>query len=517
MFVRNFLTTGDHVMFVPVGMLITLQYDENGLLEKVFQGFEREVDVSDKLLVDFLENQKVPRKLAIKNGTTFIKGAICIHDNVVGSGKLPESCYDSILQSCIEDPDNYDVYVCDVESMAAKFQGGLMVSQWLIGAGFSVMPSMVIPTQFTEQDMIKMLVRQNPPFNYPMISGYLIHNATSSKYYSLDFSLVHVEDLSTYLEITGQMKAKISLDTAPGVIQTDYSDVIKNNIHRGDVLLLDEDDEILHCFTSSDTKVPEVVTCPVCGKKYRVTGDRTICEDTHCNSRLYPSVTQLLSTLHLPTISKDRYDEVVKNVGRIFSSVDILDEPEFEDAKVSATISTIMRAIIPNDVVSANESNIFTQFADRCNNVIKTVEYYLDHVDKINKDLHLQLPTKLFVWLNDNENKADLVSLFHIKQITVTNQSCKFEGDPIFRGKKIYITGDFIHGDSAEIKSILSSYSAEVTTSYSDDVDCVVIGDAQSNVNGKHVSNARKAHKGVFTESEFFSHYEIDKDLVENL
>ena len=104
-----------------------------------------------------------------------------------------------------------------------------------------------------------------------------------------------------------------------------------------------------------------------------------------------------------------------------------------------------------------------------------------------------------------------------MNNVNITKATKKFEGAPIFRDKLILLTGSFIHGSLDEIANILHSYSAETTTQMSDNVNCVVIGDGQENINGHVVIEARKKRVPVMSESEFFMQYDIDTDLAENL
>ena len=79
------------------------------------------------------------------------------------------------------------------------------------------------------------------------------------------------------------------------------------------------------------------------------------------------------------------------------------------------------------------------------------------------------------------------------------------------------ITGSFAHGSLAEITSILASYSAAVTQTFSTAVNCVLVGDLNENTNAFAVKSARKSAIPVMQESEFFKQYDIDSDLAENL
>ena len=92
-----------------------------------------------------------------------------------------------------------------------------------------------------------------------------------------------------------------------------------------------------------------------------------------------------------------------------------------------------------------------------------------------------------------------------------------FDGAPIFRGKRIFITGSFKHGSMEEISSILNSYSAEVTFDYEGKIDLVLVGDISEGVNGVAVKNAVSLRVPIMKESDFFKRYEIDDDIQQNL
>ena len=75
----------------------------------------------------------------------------------------------------------------------------------------------------------------------------------------------------------------------------------------------------------------------------------------------------------------------------------------------------------------------------------------------------------------------------------------------------------FSHGSTSDIAAILRSYSAEVTTQFSENIHCIVVGDALENIDGVALRNARSLGIAIYNESQFFAAYEIDKDLAENL
>ncbi|MBQ3184550.1 MAG: hypothetical protein IJB54_01060, partial [Firmicutes bacterium] len=81
MFVRNLLRPSDFVTLVPVGMPTTLQYNDTGMLEKVYWGYTPETreDLSSRMLSAAKITDEVkpfPFKIPLKEGTTWIMGVL---------------------------------------------------------------------------------------------------------------------------------------------------------------------------------------------------------------------------------------------------------------------------------------------------------------------------------------------------------------------------------------------------------------------------------------------------------
>ena len=141
----------------------------------------------------------------------------------------------------------------------------------------------------------------------------------------------------------------------------------------------------------------------------------------------------------------------------------------------------------------------------------------MNHADAIISDLGLPKNafTRLVDWLNVNENCSDCVEIFNMPNITVVKAKKFVDGSPIFRDKKIYITGTFFHGTLDDITSILEGYSATVFDKFDQSVDCVLVGDVPENVNGHAINEAKKLEIPVMDESTFFATYRIDSDIVQ--
>ena len=96
----------------------------------------------------------------------------------------------------------------------------------------------------------------------------------------------------------------------------------------------------------------------------------------------------------------------------------------------------------------------------------------------------------------------------------------KFDGDPIFRGNTFVITGKFKRGDYPEIQSILMSYAANVVPDIEPGQklpDIVITGSLNDGISGKIIQKARLHNIPIVEEDVFFTQYEIDQDLANNL
>ena len=95
----------------------------------------------------------------------------------------------------------------------------------------------------------------------------------------------------------------------------------------------------------------------------------------------------------------------------------------------------------------------------------------------------------------------------------------KFDGAPIFRGNTIAVTGKFRRGDYSEIKSILSSYAANVVPSIEMGhklPDVVLVGSLNEGISGEMMHKAKTHNIPIRYEDSFFAQFEIDKDLAEH-
>ena len=100
--VRNFLAPGDFVITVPAGFNVTLQYDENGVIQKLLTGLDPEsgCELPDELLHAILPSGIIPNSIPVVQGTSWISG-VFTHPGVLSnrSGVVPD---DLIVLFCAE-------------------------------------------------------------------------------------------------------------------------------------------------------------------------------------------------------------------------------------------------------------------------------------------------------------------------------------------------------------------------------------------------------------------------------
>lgn len=531
MFVRNLLQSnqevslqsGEYVTLVPFGLAITVQYDDKGLIQKIMLNHDKDewVDMTESFLPLILKNKQIPSRITVTGGTSYIRGAFVTSDVTSSLRKHPGSLQAEFKQLYLADPTSFTFYAGDIQSLAVKFKGAIATRQWLSTSKFTLLPGYVMPNEITEEKF-RYMVTQNYPFTYPLIDSYIVfHRDHSITYPKIQLCQDVVKNVvRTYTEM-GDIVGIISYES--GESQTvPYSTIVKFNVQADSLVIRNSEKSLIHGISAATNKKSSVlankIQCECCGRQIVIPATGNVrCSDPHCNSVLYPRILQLCKCLNLPSMTFDEYKAYSQEIGTIFSVLDIFDLGKYTSSVVDVTMAEGLRAIVPKTILPGMQQ--INQLCDECSNSMQTLQYYLQHVDKMRSDLDLDLNAfnRFFVWISDTENCSDVIEFFKLKNINLVKQVKKFEGAPIFRDKLVMLTGTFVHGSTDEISGILRSYSAEVTTEFSDAINCVVIGDAQENIDGHAVISARKLRIPIMTESEFFTQYDIDTDLAENL
>ena len=522
MFVENRLTGGDFVSPAPLGLMLTLQYNDMGVLHKVYEGVERSTDLTNRLLRVFVEHETVPNRISIKNGTTWISGVLFSSDIIPklhSAGKLPGAITEECISVYTRDPSQFRFYAGQVSSLAAKFRGNLIVRNWLKMAGFGVLPGYIIPGNITGSKFKEIVNKESScPVKYPLIPELFVHRAGQDLHFSCELQQACVRKVETYVSDQGDIRAKVHLKNSEKVLDYDYYVVAANNISSQDWIIYDgEDNRFIYNYRLGEATVNLTTTklaCPICGKILSFNrSEPTQCSDPHCNSRLYSRMVHMLESLSLPCISRSQYDKYAKKIGDRFSLFDVFDLPEYKDVELDVTPAVALRSIIPIHVLPKFSS--IDIFVLKCSKSIDTIEYYLSHPDKMWEDLGLDkhIYRKFFDWLQIPENRDDAIRVLHDSHIHITTTAKDPEAPGmILDNTLVMITGEFRRGNTEYIKSVLENYGATVTQSYSSDVNCVVVGDLMVGIAGQALRSAKADHIPVYSEEDFIRRYQLKLD-----
>lgn len=523
MFVKNFLKPGDYLMPVPLGLPLTIEYDYDGKLAKCYSGWQGDkIKLDDTFTTHFKSAGYCPNRINVKGGRTEIVGVLYNTEfDLFNEGNLPECIEASISNKITAHPDKFKFFAGNIDSMATIFRGANPIVNWLNMNGFTALPGFIVPAHFSKSDMIKMMNTERfyKEYNSSVISNYLIYRGGNLISTKTNIKQYVTSKVKTYLNEYGYVKSAIySKGEKDPVVTLDYSDVVHYNVQTNTLIVLDADHQIVYT-TNTDNKKRDkrskTMHCSICGKLFDVPEHGIVmCLDKHCKSKWLPQINRILNAFRLPEMTQSRFDDVVSGLVQIS---DIFELDEYKDCKINGSLSDILIALIPS-TTSQNLKTI-NKLAAKCKNTVKPFLYYINNPRMIAYDLDVDpLECKgLINWLSDTYNQQDVESLIDLPQMTITAQGKYFDGPPIFRNKSILLTGSFRHGTIDDIKSILKSYSADVVYDLSPNINCILIGDILENIDSKAIRYCKSNNIPVMTETQFFTQYQIDEDLAENL
>lgn len=520
MYVNNLIHPSDFVTLVPVGLPTTLEYNELGLLKKVYMGYaDKKVDISDEIFKYAKVTAEVkpfPFNLKLTGGTSWVEGVIYCpmnYDNTYG--RIADNIKDEFMSLFAEFTEMFHFFAANIRSGAANFVGAANIRRWLDSNGFDVLPGFLAPVKMTRAAFIENVHHCKYNLNYPRIMQYIIFRMDTMIYADTDISQYKVKSVSKFLSEDGTIKAHVKVYGDYPEIDIHWSDVVKHDIQANTMMVFDNQNNIIHCNTTDDKKREkrsDMLTCEFCGKTYRVTDKFVGCPEEDCTSRMYPRLVKLLRTLGLPIMTFDDFMTVIKK-DKAMTIVDFLDIEPYADMNITCSLKEVLIGLVPAEIV--RDEKMFGLFVNQCNNNPATVLFYLNHPDKIATDLNLpKLDTERFIeWLNRGCHAKEIEMFINHNHVDIHASMKKFDGAPIFHGKTIMITGRFKHGSHDEIISILESYDATVVTKFNNSVQCLVIGDTKESIDGLSARYCKANKIPIFTESAFFKRFQIDEDI----
>lgn len=504
---------GDFLLPVPVGAEAEIRYDMDGAIERVyFRKASGDVeDVTDLVLEGIKRRKLVPIHIGLKGGTTWVSGVIYTGTTYRTSGKLPDCLKDSIIRD-LNNGGEMSFFAASVHSKATNFTMAAPAMSWLKLNRFNVLNGRLYFPGASSRFYLD-LMHSGPNTIRGPIQSVIAYTRNGIQHKNL--GLVQKEVIRHRQLTDDDGTIKIEVDFLDNESQKfHYAILAGKRLGRGTVLTLNQGGSVadIDSVGGQDTTIPKTFVCPKCGANITSKDSLpTKCTYKFCESRLIPRVSQFIRELSLPTIELDDLKQMIAEK-QLTTLLDILDYYAERGVKIQTTIPRLMSAIISYDEVHKRDT--ITKFVNRCNNSEQSLMFYLQSPDRLYSLMdRTRSADELASWALCPENILELNSFLNDPNVEIAKVDRKFDGAPIFRNNTIMITGQFCRGSLTEIASILSSYSATVVTEFSENVQCVVVGDTQADIDGVAISAAKQKNIPVIHESEFFVAYDIDHDL----
>lgn len=527
MFAKTFCKPGSYVEVAPIGLQAMLEYNKNGLLQKVklLEPVDNGVSFCKEVDSEILNAiySIVPTSIKLKDGTTWVEGTFFTKNLPAAShGKIAWCAQDEYI-AMLRRGVQFEFYAGNVRSLAASFKGALTVRNWLMSSGFKVLPGIVIPVEM-KQDALNMLFTTAHLDFYPeFIAAFYVFEGTSeAKFKVTELYYNNVEKCDMILASDGYIKGVMTLDSTEE-LTVNYSDACFNscnyapNVHILYEKLPDGSVHLLKGVTLNPVSRLSVYTCPVCHAKVIIppTGPCQ-CSDPNCLSRLYPDCCKMLRRLSLPELPYEQYKKFVEDK-TIICLTDVLNTDNYKNTRPEVSLAEALSAITPVEVVS--DISFFERFANSCGSTLDSMLYYLKNPTRIRTELRMNdLQCERFItWISDPYNLTSVTTLFSCVELKARSQ--QFDVAPIFRNNTFVLTGKFKRGSYKDIASILESYQAKVLPDIvnTEVVNAVIIGGTDEDISGHIIKTARACNIPTVEEDTFFSMYDIDADIASNL
>lgn len=518
MYVQNVLKAGQYAQLIPMGMPVTLEYDENGILLRGYEGFEGKKRIPEEVEDAIYDSGLVPTLISLRNGTTWVKTIFYTEEPVLFTGKYPCDMYQGYFKMFLNNYDKFTAYGLCAESTVVNINGAVSQRTTLEANGFKTINGFLVPPNL-DYKLFMNVAEDRFQFQFPIIAWYLAYEGIEPYFINTGLESKIVKRVNKSIDANGYIHGIIFFTDDDSII-VDYNQIVKYQIVINTHVILDMNRKIIYS-ENTDAKAREkrssVIRCSVCGSKILVSEDEpTICPNTHCLSRLYVDISHMLNSFNLPVLTEKEYNSKV-NKKLITCMSDIFLLENYKDYKIRVGLGQLLDAIVP--VPAVRNRQIFILFANKCANNLQTFRYYLENPHLFDNDLDLRSHSavELQKWLEDPENLLTVQSMLELDNIILQVTDKLYDGAPVLLNKRVYITGEFFHGSQSKIISIIQTYSGVATTYYDDSVDIILIGGKRENVNGHAVHKGKVRNIPVYEEQQFFEMYGIDQDIKENL
>ena len=206
---KTFCKPGSRIYIVPTGLIVTLEYDPHGMLNKVYSGFHSHGEESDSEISELSEafkntivkNGLVPGSIKITGTSTRIWGVFYSDVFKCPYGVVPECEFNRIIDDITSGNIKYKFYIGNIDSGATSISNPTSLNTHGRMNGFDLLPSWLIPADATDKTLKDYITSNiHYPFKYPLISGYIVYSGTGKPYfYELKLHTITVKDTTKYV------------------------------------------------------------------------------------------------------------------------------------------------------------------------------------------------------------------------------------------------------------------------------------------------------------------------------
>lgn len=508
-------SSGQYVQPIPVGLLCSIHYAQQGFVTSIVVNPTNE-ELPFSVVTDLCEAGVISQRISTASKISRVDGVIVITDSnfkyTSCTGEVPECYYESIKKYITKLPTKCKFYAYGGEHYDNLNIATLTMASKLRSYGFNFIAGISVTANSVPSQLDAYIDTMGQSINkkLPIAIGYHISVGDTTNFVYRGLIADTVKKAHPTIDESGYVHQQI--DGHEGDYTVAYSDAVTYDASKGTYAIF-ENNKIVHSISPhpEHNKLSKEFTCPVCGKTYTVGSGTTICADVDCPSRNYKNVVKLLIGCGLEQLPYGDYVKAVKSE-ELLSLENVFNLPQYSGKKIKTTLTNLLFNLLPISVTMANVDNV-AQFVQKSKSQT-AVHYYVHNADKIKSELQLNpsFTQNLVGWFSDKRHVETFDNIIHNPNIEIIEVQKKFHGDPIFVNQKICIAGKFQHGSLEEITSILNSYSADVTLDLTSDCSCLVVGHFRSEPK-QIIDLANSYGVSVYNEDEFFSNFQIDKDL----
>ena len=199
---RNVLKAGEYAAVVPIGIPCAIEYDDRGILQHLYTSYDYRSDTVDDELKDLMyQKRKIPGKISITSGTSWVIGVIYTGRNFPGEGNLPDCILNEAVKYVKLENSSFNFFGAYVKSQAMRFSGPMNINQWLTMNKFNVLSNFIVPVKPNDKLIQSILSSHNCPFKYESICEYITISGEEVQHRPLGFYQIEVKSKSDFIDL----------------------------------------------------------------------------------------------------------------------------------------------------------------------------------------------------------------------------------------------------------------------------------------------------------------------------